>query len=74
MKNKLSIFLEKIEYSQVESLTSEFLSLNDSFSEKFLGGRKTENGTCIGGSNDTCSNTTCPDSKNWSCTNGACIV
>ncbi len=74
MKNTLSNLLKKIDLNQENNLL-EFLSLNDSFSEKFIGGfRTTNNGTCNDSDNLTCNNQTCSDSKNGSCSNGSCFV
>ncbi len=74
MKNTISKLLEKIELSQIESNNPELLNLNDELSKAFLGGRKTENGTCHDSTNGTCTNGSCSDSTNQTCTNATCFV
>jgi hypothetical protein len=70
--NKLDFFLNKLKNES----GNEIVFLNDSLSEKLLGGNMKEgnvsctNNGCVGGTNSTCDNYTCSgEMKNTVCNN-----
>lgn len=72
-KKSLGELLKKLEESQIQNSTN-ITDLTDLLSKKMLkGGYNTSNGSC-GGSNDSCSNQTCPGSTNNYCWNTSCII
>nr|MBB6139310.1 hypothetical protein [Mucilaginibacter sp. X5P1] len=74
--SKLSSLLSKLEElsSEASELKNEFSveSLNDELSRNLKGGKLSTNGSCAGGSNQSCSNGTCSGSTNSTCHNVSC--